>query len=52
MVDYNTQRPHSLLESLTPSEEAERKRVERRAGARRSYEEGPAPFPKPHPQAT
>ncbi|MGI0055327.1 MAG: integrase core domain-containing protein [Thermoplasmata archaeon] len=30
MVDYNTQRPHSSLEYLTPSEYAERKKEEQR----------------------
>lgn len=31
VVDYNTQRPHSSLEYLTPSEYAERKKEEQRA---------------------
>lgn len=31
VVDYNTQRPHSSLEYLTPSEYAERKKEEQNA---------------------
>jgi transposase InsO family protein len=50
VVDYNTQRPHSSLEYLTPSEYAERKKEEQRAGTERPTTRGRTPLPEPHPQ--